>query len=331
MIPSMSEQLKEIYDKVLSMVFKIDSLEEASISKKLKASWLNKKEHQLENVLVNVGAATKLKLSAAKVSLEKKRKFRGDCKAVILNILIKFAENCPLIYRLIRSARCFNPLNMVRHHAQSSQLFKMLADHVFALHKIKASVADKSKSQMDEFLKVARFDQKEKFKNFDFRKDRLDVFFGDHLSKRHEELWEVFKVVCTLSHGQSFTERGFSVNKEVIDHNMTKKSITSQRTVYDDIQQHLSNKVSDFPISTEMRKSCSLSHQRYQHSLEKNKKEAGESDLFLKRKAKDEEIQKVKQEILGIESYIKSLREEVFKQPLLADETQDLVCAAKAA
>ena len=43
MIPFIYEQLKEIYDKLLSMVSKIDSLEEASISKKLKASWLNKK------------------------------------------------------------------------------------------------------------------------------------------------------------------------------------------------------------------------------------------------------------------------------------------------
>ena len=215
------------------MVFKIDSLEEASISKKLKASWLNKKEHQLENGLVNIGAATKLKLSAAKVSLEKKRKFRGDCKAVILNILVKFAEKCPLVYRLIRSACCFNLLNMVRHHAESSQLFKALADHVFALHEIKASVSDKSKSQMDEFLKVARFDQKEKFKNFDFCKDRLDVFFSDHLSKCHEELWEVFKIACMLSHWQSFTERGFSVNKVVIDCIMKEKSVTLQRIVYD--------------------------------------------------------------------------------------------------
>ena len=289
MITFMYEQLKEIYDKLLSMVFKTDSLEEASISKKLKGSWLNKKEHQLENGLVNVGAATKLKISAAKVSLEKKRKFRGDCKAFILNILI-FAEKFPLVYRLIRSARCFNPLNMFRHHGESSQLFKTLADHVFALHKIKASVADKSKSQMDEFLKVPRFDQKKKFKNFDFRKDRLDVFFGDHLSKRHEELWEVFKVLCTLLHRQSFTERGFSDNKEVIDHNMKEKSITSQHSVYDGIQQHSSNKVSNFLISTEMRKSCSLSHQRYKDDLEKNKKEAVESDLILKLKAKDKEI-----------------------------------------
>ena len=206
---------------------------------------------------MNVGAATKLKLIAAKVSLEKKRTFRGDCKAVVLNILIKFAEKHSLVYRLICSACCFNPLNMFRYHAESCQLFKTLADHIFALLKIKASVVDKSKSQMDEFLKVARFDQKEKFKNFDFRKDRLDVFFGDHLSKRHEELWEVFMVVCPLSHGQSFTERGFSVNKEVIVHNMKEKSITSQRTVSDGIQQHSSNKISDFPISKRERAAVS--------------------------------------------------------------------------
>ena len=98
----------------------------------MKASWLNKNKHQLENDLVNVGAATKLKLIAAKVLLEKKRKFRGGCKAVILNILIKLVEKCPLVYRLIRSAHCFNPLNMVvRHHAESSKLFKKFADHGF--------------------------------------------------------------------------------------------------------------------------------------------------------------------------------------------------------
>ena len=48
-----------------------------------------------------------------------------------------------------------------------------------------------------------------------------------------------------------------------------------------------------------MRKSCSLSHQRYKDDLEKNK-EAVESDLILKWKAKDEEIQKVKQKISGL-------------------------------
>ena len=53
--------------------------------------------------------------------------------------------------------------------------------------------------------------------------------------------------------------------------------------------------------------------------------------MVIENHMKDEEIQKVKQKISGIESCIKSLWEEVFKQTLLADEKQDLVCAAKAA
>ena len=39
----------------------------------------------------------------------------------------------------------------------------------------------------------------------------------------------------------------------------------------------------------------------------------------------------MKQKILGIESCITPLHEEVFKQTQLADEKQDLVCAVKAA
>ena len=95
---------------------------------------------------------------------------------------------------------------------------------------------------------------------------------------------------------------------------MKEKSITSQRTVYDGIQEHSSNKVSDFPISAEMRKRCSLSHQRYKGDSKKNKKEAVQSDLILLRKAKDSETQKVKHKISGVESCIKSLGEKVFKQ-----------------
>ena len=238
------------------MVFKIDSLGEASISKKLKAGWLNMKEHQLQNGLVNVGAPKKLKLSAAKVLLEKKRKFQGDFKAVNSEYSRQVCRKVPIglqidsYYALLQTTQYGSPPCSIISTFQNA-----CWSSFFALHKIKASVADKLKSQMEEFLQVAWFDQKEKFKNLDFCKDRLDLFFGDHLSKCHEQLWEVFKVVCTLSHGQSFTERGFSVNKEVIDHNMKEKSITSQRTVYDDIQQHSSNKVSDFPVSAETRKS----------------------------------------------------------------------------
>ena len=63
----------------------------------------------------------------------------------------------------------------------------------------------------------------------------------------NKKLCTVFKVIFILSHGQSFTERGFSIKKEVVDDNMKKKSLISQRTVYDTIQSCYDGKVTSYP------------------------------------------------------------------------------------
>ena len=80
-------------------------------------------------------------------------------------------------------------------------------------------------------------------------------FFAVHLSgeDQYKDLWLICKLVFILSHGQSNIERGFSVNKEVLDDNMTEKSIVSQRLVYDTLAS--SNvKVHEFEVSQELRK-----------------------------------------------------------------------------
>ena len=116
-------------------------------------------------------------------------------------------------------------------------MFVVLADRLFAAKKISASVADNAKYQFDEFLKVAETQLKEEFLKFCFKVDRLDTFLGKFLAgdDSYKDVWTVCKTVFIFSHGQSFTERGFSVNKEVVDYNMEEKSLTSQRLVYDAI------------------------------------------------------------------------------------------------
>ena len=54
------------------------------------------------------------------------------------------------------------------------------------------------------------------------RKQRVDVFLRDYLSinPQYKEPWSICKLIFILQHGQSFTERGFSVNKEISDVNM---------------------------------------------------------------------------------------------------------------
>ena len=206
---------------------------------------------------------------------------------MVLDLLVKLAEKTPLRYAVLRCASSLPPGNMIRVPQERSQMLAVLADRLFAAKKISASVADNAKYQFDEFLKVADTQHKEEFLKFCFKVDRLDTFLGKFLAgyDSYKDVWTVCKTVFIFSHGQSFTERGFSVNKEVVDYNMEEKSLTSQSLVYNAI--HDGNaKLTDFQITPALRKSCLLSHQQYKMELEKKAEEKQRSSTDLKRKMK---------------------------------------------
>ena len=94
------------------------------------------------------------------------------------------------------------------------------------------------------------------------RKQRVDVFLRDYLSinPQYKELWSICKLIFILQHGQSFTERGFSVNKEITDVNMQEDALISQRLVYDHLKQS-EKEVWEFSITPELRKNCKLAYQ----------------------------------------------------------------------
>ena len=214
---------------------------------------------------------------------------------------------------------------------ECSQMFVVLADHLFAAKKISASVADNAKYQFDEFLKVAGAQHKEESLKFFFKVDQLDTFLGKFLAGHdsYKDVWTVCKTVFIFSHGQSFIERGFSVKKEVVHYNMGEKSLTSQRLVYDAI--HDGNaRLTDFQITPALRKSCLLSHQKYKMELEKKAEEKQCSNTDLKCKMKHDEISNVKAKS-QIRRTIQSLMDGIIKEALLADNKKDPASTAKAA
>ena len=77
-------------------------------------------------------------LQQAKVSAEKKRSFRDDCKKIIIDILVKLQENTPLRYNIIRKSLALVPSNMVHKSENYSIRFKELADKLHSLNKITA-------------------------------------------------------------------------------------------------------------------------------------------------------------------------------------------------
>ena len=44
------------------------------------------------------------------------------------------------------------------------------------------------------------------------------------------------KIILTLSHGQASVERGFSINKSLLVHNLTETSLISERIVLDHLR-----------------------------------------------------------------------------------------------
>ena len=140
--------------------------------------------------------------------------------------------------------------------------------------------------------------------------DRLDVFLvGLLLEKSYSELLKVSKIIFIISHGQSFTEIGFSINKEVNDCNMQEESLACERVVYGAFQD---KKIYETEIDQQLRKSCQLFYQKYKAVLKRLANEDKKAEKDMKRKLKLDEIETVKKQKLDIQSSIDALKEGIF-------------------
>ena len=112
----------------------------------------------------------------------------------------------------------------------------------------------------------------EKFLSFDFKSERLDSFFHPlvGVNPEYSDLWRVMIIIFVLNHGQSFTERGFSINKLTSDVNMEEESLIAQRVIYDALSSANAD-AATFPISKQMRESCKKARQRQKLAAEQKK------------------------------------------------------------
>ena len=84
---------------------------------------------------------------------------------------------------------------------------------------------------------------------------------------KYSDLWKVFQFVFILSHGQSQTECGFNINKEILVENLQELSLISQCIVYDRIKDS-GDDIANFVISKDLAKSCKGAHKKYAAALE---------------------------------------------------------------
>jgi len=146
----------------------------------------------------------------------------------------------------------------------------------------------------------------------------LDSFLYGCIGEKPEysKLWEAFKMLLILSHGQSCVQTGFSDNKDILSNNKQDETLISYQMAYDGIKNQ------DGPMEDSVKKelllSCQHAHARYQSCLNHKKKTEAVSQKEKRKKGVQEELQSSRKKE-RLEKMVQELTKEADK---LALETE---------
>ena len=193
------------------------------------------KNIQKEYMETNIGTAATDDLRDNYIKSDIKKLFMKECFNMVVGILIGLQERSPLKYIIRCNASAISAVNMVSKKEECVLKFQCLLDVLFRKKRLSAKSVGNCKQLYGEFLEDGQFKHKENFLMFNYLTDYLADFLCPHFAdeKKYENLWYVCKIVMILLHGQSSIERGFSINKEILDNNLQEKLLISQRLIYD--------------------------------------------------------------------------------------------------
>ena len=93
-----------------------------------------------------------------------------------------------------------------------------------------AEACDEISTQFKGFVLEVKQNHLAEFLSFIINTDRLDEFYWIYI--KDAKVWEVFRIIFTLSHGQAAVVRGFSVNSKLLVENLQEKTLVASRFVY---------------------------------------------------------------------------------------------------
>ena len=129
--------------------------------------------------------------------------------------------------------------------------------------------------KLNEFVeqKVHKHEQAS-FESFNHQKDidRLDTLLYQSVGKdsAYKQLWQVFRLLLILSHGQASVEKGFSINKEIMVKNMREESFVGQRLIQDYVS--VERGIRNIKVTQSMLTCTSQARHRYHQFLEDERK-----------------------------------------------------------
>lgn len=293
MVPFMYEDLSGLLRELLSKIVKEEFLSGKSPSQ-MSTLDLSKEAVLKSAESIDLGFAVRdeIKKHRDQLTTADLKKFRKECRSFFITVVNKLTHKCPLGKKIVKGVNCLNPMTVV-DKARASSLFDLTLQELVSIGRLDGNLADKIKIEYQRVIKSP--DVQEKCQKFT-RKTRLDAFWSNILEEKKvssEFQKLVFTLLC-LSHGQATVERGFNINKELLDVNQKENSLIAQRVVHDAVSSS-GVKLNDMELPKGLLQSARNARRCYNDYLEENKKNTRKEQLKAQDKRKIAAIVKDKE------------------------------------
>ena len=311
MTPFLHDDLYQLLKDITSKFMKSEVLDKCKSSISLCKLDYNKENSYLKKPDIGFGANAVIKDKTEKdeVTLAQVENFRDGCRVFLKSMTCKLVEKSPLQYAIVRNAKCLNPEVISNNESLAKKRVKDLVENLISLKWITARIGDEVNSEYKRYLEKVVIKNRESFLKFSKAEDRVDEFYFSTVGglDAYPQLCKVIKMILTLFHGQASVERGFNTNKEMLQPNLTSKSLTSQRMIYDHMKANKSSPES-FVITKQLKDSVKKARSRQKTDLAE-KKEQELSDVHKrKRDALGSDIKELESKKIILEKVEKRLR-----------------------
>lgn len=300
--PFIDEELGIILKSLMENFMKSSSMGSSRYASDLAKKDFEDESNHIQKSKVNGGFACSDSLRACELSEEKMKEFKSnllECYLAIVRKLINRSTS-PCKIELVSQLSALNPRYIMAHPNKTVEKFEML---------LSALVKSKHREQMEcqdildqykKFVALCRLEHRERFENFKLLgTERLDALYCSIIGNNPDfcELWQVMKMMFVLSHGQSFVERGFSVNKDTLEVNMQERTLVAHRMICDGVAASLNNEegprdISKLKISEKMISYFRNAKRKYNNFSEEKKIEAKASNLETEKSSLKNDIKK---------------------------------------
>ena len=178
MVPFLHDDLHQHLRDIVAKFIKPDILVRCKIPSNCEID-LNYPNNQLKKLDIGFGANKKIsaKVMSDEITLVDCKKFPLDCITFLKTMASQLIEKSPLIFVVVRNARCLNPTVICLYPEIAKMHFQSVVENLVQLNRVTARDGDIMFTEFRHCMDHIVISKRELSVSFDKSKDQLDEFY----------------------------------------------------------------------------------------------------------------------------------------------------------